>query len=58
MTTPIHSAVRIPAVLPTIPPTNAPIGLTPQMTKRTEAFIRPSSGRGHSRWRNETCATL
>ena len=35
-----------------------PIGITPQTRNRIEAFIRPSSGRGHSRWRKLTWVTL
>ena len=44
--------------LPSAPPSRPPSGIVPKTRKRTEAFIRPSSVGGHSRWRKLTWVTL
>jgi hypothetical protein len=47
-----------PRRVPSQPPSSPPIGIDPQTMNRTEAFMRPSSGGGHTRWRKLTWATL
>ena len=53
-----QSVGRTPRWVPSQPPSSPPIGIVPHTMNRTDAFIRPSSGGGHTRCRKLTCATL
>jgi hypothetical protein len=45
-------------VLPIAPPINAPIGIVPQITVRTVAFILPCTRSGVMAWRRLTWLML
>ena len=55
---PIQRVVRSPKTEPRTPPMRAPMGSTPQTTKRMVAFMRPRRRSGHRRWRKLTWFTL
>jgi hypothetical protein len=52
------TVARKPIQVPSAPPVKPPSGSVPHTRNRTDAFMRPSSGRGQIACRYDTCALL